>query len=149
MDIARVNIKTGEGFCRIGEIWENECVTRSQVHIPEVSSKKDIQEPAPPLLIVPESLPPELKERLQVIVLSNQGFSNGDIAKMTGKQTKAVGNILHWKEQITLQAKAIEQCLEGKTVFQVSQMLRLAPKWIKNLIKKYNLERMMPDASGL
>lgn len=139
MDIARVNIRTGEGFCRINELWEFEGVIRSNAPLPEVASKDEEagQEQAPSLLTIPDALPASLKAKLKVINLGSQGVGKRDISKRTGVPTIRVGHILRWKEQIILQAKVIDQHLGGKSEFQIADMLNTSPEWVKDVIKKY------------
>lgn len=151
MDIARINIKTGEGFCRIEDLWASEGVISSQLSFSADSGQGLVagQGSAPSLLEIPDSLPAGLKSKLRVICYSNQGLKNREISKMIGVPMLRVGHIIRWQEQITLQARAIEQYLECKTAFQVAQMLNVSTAWVKNVINKYCVERMVPHASGL
>ncbi len=139
MDIARINIKTGEGFCRIEELWASEGVISSQLSLSSDSGQvlAGDREPSPSQLDIPDSLPPGLKAKLRVISYSRQGIGNRDISIMTGVPMLRVGHIIRWRERITLQARAIEQYLEGKTAFQIAQMLNVSAAWVKNVIKKY------------
>lgn len=95
-DIARVNIKTGEGFCRIMELWESEGVTRTQAYFPKASSESQEagRESGPTLLAIPDTLPASLKAKLRVINHGSQGLGSKDISKMTGVPMLRVGHIL-------------------------------------------------------
>lgn len=147
MDIVRINIKTGEGYCRIFEFWEAERVTSSLVHL-ETAGTKEGREDASSVPEIPDNLPGSLKVKLKVIIYNSQGFGNQDISKMIGVPMLRIGHILRWKEQIILQARAIEQYMEGKTVHQVAQGLNLAPEWVKSVIRRYDINRVISDAAS-